>query len=175
MRILLLDVLTETGKHRETEAEIGFREWKSGGRVFPVREAEPVRISMTNLGNSKVALKAETRLVLEGICDRCLTPVDVPVALSEEEELDLSKTEEERLQDLDETPYLHGAELDVDEWISTLVHIHMPMKILCSPGCKGICNRCGANLNFETCSCGQAPADPRMAAVLDIFKASQEQ
>jgi uncharacterized protein len=32
----------------------------------------------------------------------------------------------------------------------------VPMKVTCGPECKGLCAKCGANLNRETCRCGQA-------------------
>ena len=52
--------------------------------------------------------------------------------------------------------------------------MNMPMKILCREDCKGICNRCGANLNEGTCHCEEEPKDPRMAAILDIFREAAE-
>ena len=30
----------------------------------------------------------------------------------------------------------------------------MPLKPLCSPGCKGLCQACGGNLNLKACACG---------------------
>jgi uncharacterized protein len=33
------------------------------------------------------------------------------------------------------------------------VYLEIPMKPLCSPECRGLCPRCGANLNTETCAC----------------------
>jgi uncharacterized metal-binding protein YceD (DUF177 family) len=31
----------------------------------------------------------------------------------------------------------------------------VPMKVTCSPDCRGLCAKCGANLNREACSCGR--------------------
>ena len=48
------------------------------------------------------------------------------------------------------------------------------MKVLCKDNCKGICSRCGANLNKGDCGCDTWVPDPRMAAIQDIFKQFKE-
>ena len=48
------------------------------------------------------------------------------------------------------------------------------MKVLCRENCKGICNRCGANLNLGSCKCDDAELDPRMSKILDIFNQFKE-
>ena len=40
--------------------------------------------------------------------------------------------------------------------------------------CKGICRRCGANLNLSECQCPKTEPDPRMAAIQDIFNKFKE-
>ena len=52
--------------------------------------------------------------------------------------------------------------------------LNLPTRVLCKEDCKGICNRCGANLNFETCDCDTRSLDPRMAVIQDIFKQFKE-
>ena len=47
-----------------------------------------------------------------------------------------------------------------------------PMKVLCREDCRGICSRCGANLNKGPCGCKEEPKDLRMAAIRDIFQNS---
>ena len=48
------------------------------------------------------------------------------------------------------------------------------MRVLCSDNCKGICNRCGTNLNRGTCDCDNRSLDPRMSVIQDIFKQLKE-
>ena len=52
--------------------------------------------------------------------------------------------------------------------------VNMPVKVLCKPGCKGICKQCGHNLNEGECGCDTFVPDPRMAAIKDIFNANKE-
>ena len=78
------------------------------------------------------------------------------------------------IADLDEQPYLQGYNLDVDQLVRDELLLNLPMKVLCDEDCKGICNRCGANLNHETCDCDRSSLDPRMSVIQDIFKQFKE-
>ena len=42
---------------------------------------------------------------------------------------------------------------DIESLIASLLSLSIPMKPLCSDDCKGICSKCGTNLNFENCQC----------------------
>jgi uncharacterized protein len=46
-----------------------------------------------------------------------------------------------------------GDEIDLSHEIEEQVAMEIPMKPLCSEGCKGLCPACGADLNKETCGC----------------------
>jgi len=45
----------------------------------------------------------------------------------------------------------------------------LPQRAVCSPDCRGLCPRCGLNLNLAQCSCGEEPSDTRWS-VLDRFE-----
>ena len=50
--------------------------------------------------------------------------------------------------------YLPGQpEIDIRTEIRDALLLAVPMKLLCSEDCKGICQYCGANLNSEKCLC----------------------
>ena len=83
-------------------------------------------------------------------------------------------SDEERVNDLDESSYLTGMNLDVDRLVYLEVLICWPLKVLCKEDCKGICSRCGKNLNEGPCGCKEEPKDPRMAAISDIFSKFKE-
>jgi uncharacterized protein len=46
-----------------------------------------------------------------------------------------------------------GEFLDVDKDIREQILLNFPMKFLCQPDCKGLCVRCGNNLNTGKCIC----------------------
>ena len=60
--------------------------------------------------------------------------------------------------------------LDLDELIYTEVMLSLPMKHLCSENCKGICSKCGKNLNEGKCDCPEKEIDPRLAALAELLK-----
>ena len=64
--------------------------------------------------------------------------------------------------------------LELDQLVGNELTLNLPMAVLCSDDCKGICDRCGTNLNHETCDCDNRPLDPRMSVIQDIFKQSKE-
>ena len=70
--------------------------------------------------------------------------------------------------------YIIGTSLDVDQLIFGEILVSWPMKVLCREDCKGICRRCGANLNLSECQCPKTEPDPRMAAIQDIFNKFKE-
>lgn len=43
--------------------------------------------------------------------------------------------------------------IEINEDVRQEIILSSPAKILCSNDCKGLCPRCGANLNKEKCNC----------------------
>ena len=91
-----------------------------------------------------------------------------------DQEIDMNASDEDRVKDLDEQSYLSGYNLDADMLVCNELSLYLPMKVLCKDNCKGICSRCGANLNYGTCGCDTRSLDPRMAVIQDIFKQFKE-
>ena len=144
------------------------------GCEYSINQKEDVLVKLTNLGQKKVLVELKTKLTLAVPCDRCLEDVPVPISVDTAKEIDFSISEEQRTEDLDETSYVTGYDLDVDRMIYEEVLIGFPMKVLCSEACKGICKVCGANLNEGECGCDRTELDPRMSAIRDIFNNFKE-
>ena len=52
-------------------------------------------------------------------------------------------------------------EIDITQDVRDALLLAVPAKHLCREDCMGLCPRCGANLNFESCSCPKDDIDPR--------------
>ena len=52
-----------------------------------------------------------------------------------------------------------GLTIDLSEIVWDEVVLAVPAKVLCDDDCAGLCPKCGANLNRETCGCGAAMDD----------------
>ncbi len=61
-------------------------------------------------------------------------------------------------------------ELDTDDILLSQIAVELPMKPLCADKCKGLCVKCGVDLNKQECGCvTEEPIDARFAA-LKAFK-----
>ena len=88
------------------------------------------------------------------ICDRCLTQATENQVHEFEEEFDKA----DAIDDL----------LDVTELLRDELLAGQPMKNLCKTDCKGLCPKCGANLNEGECGCERFIVDPRLAALQQL-------
>ncbi len=59
---------------------------------------------------------------------------------------------------------------DLVDICSEQIYLNLPLKPVCSSGCKGLCPRCGANRNRTECGCGEERLDPRLAPLLRFRK-----
>ena len=64
-----------------------------------------------------------------------------------------------------ETVYFEGEILDVGEQVRQTLLLSVPMRSICREDCKGLCARCGCDLNSETCKCAGPPPDQRWDAL----------
>lgn len=174
MLINLSELFTSEGKVKHDTLDIEMKQFQAPDGVYEIVDQEPVQLKITNVGDRTLVLEGKAILSLMIPCDRCLEPVKNDFHLTIERTLDMKLTEEERLEDLDEQPYLKGYNLDVDQLVRDELLLNLPMKVLCDEDCKGICNRCGANLNHGTCDCDRTSPDPRMSVIQDIFKQFKE-
>lgn len=162
----------------------------SGGVSYHVDETVPVireQLSDALAGEGAHRLRADLEITrtertihLEGrlaldlqlSCARCLEPfsfveertVRAVLLLEPPAEGDGEEEQELAPEELDES-YLDGEVIDLPELLREQVLLALPAKPLCSEACKGLCPRCGADLNREACTCGPEPADPRMAVL----------
>ena len=144
------------------------------GVTYPILEKEEVELEIENLGGRKVKIGTKTKVVLSAPCDNCLAEQRVEIPVSSEVEVDFNLSEEDRVNDLNETAYIDGYDLDVDRLVYEEILLGFPMKVLCQEDCKGICKVCGANLNQGECGCVRTEPDPRMSVIRDIFNNVKE-
>jgi uncharacterized protein len=82
----------------------------------------------------KAQVKADTLL----ICGRCLG--EFPGKFSEEYRFDYSVSPKDRF-------------IELGEDLRQEIMLSYPLKLLCKTECKGICSKCGKNLNKQACNC----------------------
>ena len=136
------------------------------GQCYPV--SEPVQISgMVRNTAGVLVMTGNISTTIHGICDRCATAFDQDILIPVDVVLvtELSNEENE-----DETVFpLEGDSADLEEIVRTIFVLNLDSKLLCKPDCKGLCCRCGKNLNFESCIC-EKELDPRFAALKQLLE-----
>ena len=106
-------------------------------------------------------------------CVRCLQPVERPVSIDFEvtyvdpDHFAADKEKEVSHDDL-ETDVLLSDTIDLKDVVREQVLLDMPVQVFCSEDCKGLCRKCGANLNLVTCSCHDDEVDPRWSALKNL-------
>jgi uncharacterized protein len=100
------------------------------------------------------------------VCDRCGQEFES----TKETAVDAVLVEEES-EDNPELFVLEGTEIDPQEVLSTCFILDMETKFLCREDCKGLCARCGRNLNLGPCGCGKE-IDPRFAVLEQLLDKS---
>ena len=139
--------------------------------LYGVSFPSPMKVKgdITNTaGYMRMYLEAE--LDYEAKCARCLANVDGSFAF------DLEKTvaPKEVLADLDEDrlddyAIIEDGFLDVDMYVREQLEMEFPLRFLCHDDCKGLCQRCGKNLNEGECDCAKNEIDPRMAPLQKLL------
>ena len=132
-----------------------------------------VRGGATRKGE-QVRLRGEIKTEVELLCDRCAAPERAPLAVEFDtsfipQEVEAVKAENVELaaEDLLLSSY-EGDAVDLDELVREQIVLALPSRHLCREDCKGLCQKCGANLNAGQCSCEQGEVDPRWAALADL-------
>lgn len=174
MLINLSEFLLEKDSVKRIELPIETSSYTVAGTIYEIAEKTPIALVITSLEKNKILLECRAHLILKVPCSRCLEDVLTPFDIEVSKEFDFSETDEDRIKELDETNYITGYNLDLDVLIYNEIIIDFPQKVLCKEDCKGICMKCGKNLNKGDCGCDRTVLDPRMSVIQDIFKNFKE-
>lgn len=120
--------------------------------------------SVTN-HSGVIVLTGEIIPALTAVCGRCGVSFNynLPVKLSAKITDKLANDDEE------EFVLLTDNRLDVDELVRSALILELPSRFLCKEDCKGLCPKCGCDLNHTQCSCDMADRDPRWDVLKDYF------
>jgi uncharacterized protein len=110
------------------------------------------------------------------ICSRCLKEFSRHLSSS----FDLSYAPQPRVErendeialkyeDM-EVGFYDGVRLDVNLMALEQIELSLPMKFVCREDCKGLCYKCGADLNEGGCRCDTTEMDSRLGELLKFKK-----
>jgi uncharacterized protein len=143
---------------------------KSDASSFPAR----AKMKIKKVG-AEVVISGTIEADLELLCSRCLKDfrsmltIPVNVVYNPVEILKGEDKHELKVDELD-MGFYSGDELDLLDLVKEQIILNLSMKPLCSGSCKGICLKCGTDLNADTCSCTDKGIDSRLEGLKKLLK-----
>ena len=164
MRLELSSIIDRPGQSIDFSTSVDLSDLVFGTSQ-PV--SEPVLASGTVRNTAGVlVMKGTITTCIHGTCDRCATDFDRQMALPIDAVLVTELANEENE---DEWVFPMEADTaDLEDIVRTIFVLNMDSKLLCKEDCKGLCCRCGKNLNDGPCTC-QKELDPRFAALKQLL------
>ena len=130
-----------------------------------IRINEPVSIdgSLALVGDIiQLDVVVHAKLLLQ--CSRCIENFVHEIDLDVHEKFSSNQDNND-----DSIIFIDSDAIDITEIIENNIILALPIKKLCNDDCKGLCQKCGTNLNINTCSCDNKDVDPRLAKLKDLF------
>jgi uncharacterized protein len=170
---MIVDLRTLDDANRTFDFEIPPESIELGAETVRLTDAVRARGEIKK-GIVETKVSGEIRVFARLECTRCLTEVEqklefpfeaafvAPEHYTEAVEAELSG------EDLD-VSILEGNGIDLAELVREQILLNLPEQVFCRDDCRGLCPKCGANLNLTaTCGCEEKEIDPRWAALKDL-------
>lgn len=118
-----------------------------------------------NQGDGKWVVRGEINTMLSAQCDYCLKPVSLLLSLPFEESF-----MRDALSDDESDAYgFRGDAIDLNQMVQDNVLLNVPIQIVCSEGCLGLCPTCGSDRNITHCSCREEAVETHPMAALRAY------
>lgn len=155
----------------ELQGQLEYEDLKLGSRDIKI--VEPIEykgLIFKVSGGSQINIDINYTYTEQ--CNRCLAPATEKIKtnlygklLEGKRDLENESIEE----DDEEILYYEDGILRLDQYILEQVIVSLPIKTLCDDDCKGLCQKCGVDLNKENCDCVHEDIDPRFEKLKDFF------
>ncbi|TPW17028.1 MAG: hypothetical protein FD129_535 [bacterium] len=135
-----------------------------------VRPLEPMVMtgSVDKFGET-VTIRGQGETRVEETCSRCTQtftrPLQVEILVFCDRRGSDSAVDARQLEQEGEVVYHDGVSVDLTDPVREAIILAEPMNPVCRPDCRGLCAGCGADLNSESCRCGEPLPDPRWTAL----------
>ena len=153
-----------SGEGRRLELHTALAPLDLGGeRYTPEPQLVPVRLDISRTTGNGFALRLRFSASLTGPCMRCLG------AAAPSFDVDAREVNQPGGGDELRSPYVdEGDDLDLRAWVRDAFALTLPGQITCSAECKGLCPRCGADLNDDPDHAHEPEPDPRWSKLSEL-------
>lgn len=140
--------------------------WKEGD----VRPTDAVHVTgrLSPAGQGTLYFSGRLGGEARAECRRCLADITVPVA-EDAVQLVFAEADAEGAEDPEVYPLdPQGGAIDLRPAVREQWLLAAPAYALCREDCRGLCPRCGQDLNTGSCACVGTASDPRWDALRDL-------
>ena len=161
MQIRLQELATKPGYHAQFDYTIDLSK-EEVGFEFPFQQ--PVRLEGEVSDDAgAITLSATVYAHVTTRCARCGKPVEYDKET--DVEFLLVKELEGDDEDWDDLYLVESDAVELDDILIPELILDMEMAVVCDEDCKGLCPKCGQNLNEGQCGCVTREIDPRLAVL----------
>ena len=135
---------------------------------------EPVTVAgRIRRKENEVELRGSMRTRVAIPCGRCLKSVEFPVDVEFNERftpaVSWKNQEQHELSEEDlNLAAFDGESIELDDLVREEIVLALPGHVLCDEACRGLCSKCGADLNVVTCDCETKQIDSRWEKLKDL-------
>lgn len=173
VKLDLSDIARNPGSYAEQPIAMTFREVEGMTLTAPVTGT----IIASSTGRV-LLLEGSVDTEIELACSRCGGTYRQPVHAEFQEDFVVQPPVPggqalaiEEDEDEPDTRFFFPGTLDLnlDELLRQSILLALPVKPLCQDDCRGLCSRCGTNLNDARCACDDAGVNPQLAGLQQFF------
>ena len=114
-------------------------------------------------------LKLSVTLPYVALCARCACDVDGEFVIDFERTVVPEGMIEDTEEKEEDFVVAENGMLDIDKQLSEILLLDFPTRVLCKEDCKGLCHKCGKDLNEGECGCPKVDVNPAFAKLLSMF------
>ena len=162
-----MEVYAETGPNGDAWFENLLRE--AFEKDFQKGHAASLRIHLDKTCDN-ISVSGSATVDLSPECGRCLETFEKNLELPLRVHLSPSKAVEIEDSEDENFAFYKGEEINLGNILREILMLEIPLRYLCSENCKGLCARCGQNLNLKSCACLQTQSSPPFTVLGKLIK-----
>ncbi|OFW60594.1 MAG: hypothetical protein A2133_12125 [Actinobacteria bacterium RBG_16_64_13] len=135
-----------------------------GGAGYQVLVPDGVKVAVNRVaGGFLLDVSLDARVY--GPCARCLQEAVLEVHAEQQE---FAATAKGGWEGTELSEFIEELVADISAITREALVLALPAQIVCAPECKGLCPRCGHDLNVGCCACGPEGIDERWGVLKDL-------
>lgn len=152
---IVIDLTNNIANVGQTLPFVGEYKLESGILPYPNASLDKVSIKFNvTFDNPNVLISGVIDCFVSGNCDRCLKNIETQI------ELPFEQTFYKDIAEGEDWYVYTSSLLDATQAVRDEIILSLPMSLLCKDDCKGLCPKCGCNLNERQCNCDTSRENP---------------